>query len=407
MTDSYNSVEEFERYKSTMETRIAQLKFELERFQSSRSAMISKISNSIRIPLNGIIGMIEFLNQSELKSEQKEYLHVIHQYSTDVLSMLTDIVDFAKVEAGEIQITKQEVRVQQLIAQTIQLHRLKAQGKNLTFNFDVTHSVPEVIVSDKDRLLQIIDNLISNSLSLTKVGKVSAMINYEKRDEHSGRLLILIEDSSEGFSDSEQLIILNAIKTGDYILPLRMDQWGLGMALACSVVKALSGEFTFKSQRNSGTSYFVSIPVQIPKEIHNQQVNLSALTKGLIRPLNILLVEDNLLNQKFAMATLSRENHHVDLAENGIKAIELFKINHYDLILMDIQMPVMDGIQATMTIRQIEKETDVVNPIRIIAVTAFALEKDKEQCLAAGMDDFLAKPFKPQELISLISDRIS
>ena len=106
------------------------------------------------------------------------------------------------------------------------------------------------------------------------------------------------------------------------------------------------------------------------------------------------------------MATLSRENHHVDLAENGSKAVELFKLNHYDLILMDIQMPVMDGIQATLTIRQMEKELGISNPIRIIAVTAFALEKDREKCLAAGMDDFLAKPFKPQELIALITDNI-
>lgn len=406
MADTYNPSEEFEKYKSTMETRMAQLRFELERFQSSRSAMISKISNSIRIPLNGIIGMIEFLNQSDLSSEQLEYLHIIHQYSTDVLSMLTDIVDFAKVEAGEIQITKQEVKVQQLIAQTIQLHRLKAQGKNLAFSFEVNPSVPDVIVSDKDRLLQIIDNLISNSLTLTKIGRIGATISYEKRDDVNGKLIVTIEDTSEGFSESEQLIILNAIKTGDFILPLKMDQWGLGMALACSVVKALAGEFFFKSQRNIGTLYSISIPVQIPKETHKQPLKLSSISATFDRPLNILLVEDNLLNQKFAMATLSRENHHVDLAENGSKAVELFKLNHYDLILMDIQMPVMDGIQATLTIRQMEKELGISNPIRIIAVTAFALEKDREKCLAAGMDDFLAKPFKPQELIALITDNI-
>jgi len=256
------------------------------------------------------------------------------------------------------------------------------------------------LLSDEEKIKQILTNLINNCFKNTKEGSVSVTFDIQNVKDKQVNLFIKIRDTGNNLPPELQKVILKdkAVFTQigeEFISP------GLGLSIAYDLVKLLKGEIGFDNNIDqTGTTYWFSIPVTIavPTEFNKPVIEQSVIS----RSLNVLLVEDNFLNQKVVIATLEKAGHKVDLAENGKIGVEMYQENVYDLILMDIQMPIMDGIEATKNIRKLENENK--RPaIKIMAVTAFALERDKEQCLNAGMDEFLSKPFKPNELLSLIN----
>jgi CheY-like chemotaxis protein len=344
--------------------------------------------------------MIDVLRQTQITPEQKEYIEVIANSSDSLMNTINDILDYSKIETGQIALNYNIFKIDLIIEYVINQLTPIAKAKGLSL--DLNHSSESVILllSDEERIKQILTNLINNSFKNTKQGSVSISFELQHIKDKQLNLFIKIKDTGTGLPLELQKVIFKdkavfAQIGEEFISP------GLGLSIAYDLVKLLNGKIGFENNPDDiGTTYWFSLPVTeaVPSE-YNEHVVLS---DEISRSLNILLVEDNFLNQKVAIATLVKAGHKVNLAENGKIAVEMFQKNIYDLILMDIQMPIMDGIEATKNIRAFEKENNL-SSTKIMAVTAFAMERDKEQCLNAGMDEFLSKPFKPNELLTLIN----
>ena len=387
-------------YRIEKEDELLRSQKETQASKNHLSLLLSNMSYEIRIPMNGIIGMIDVLRQTPITPEQKEYIDVIANSSDSLLNTINDILDYSKIETGQIALNYNVFKINTIIESVInQLSPIaKAKGVSLDFN-DSTKSAISLL-SDEERIKQILTNLINNSFKSTKQGSVLISFELQNINDKQLNLLIKIKDTGTGLPPELQKVIFKdkavfAQIGEEFISP------GLGLSIAYDLVKLLKGKIGFENNPdNIGTTYWFSLPVtEAVPSVYNE---LNVLTNEISRSLAILLVEDNFLNQKVAIATLVKAGHKVDLAENGKIALEMFQKNIYDLILMDIQMPIMDGIEATKNIRAFEKKNNL-RSIKIMAVTAFAMERDREQCLNAGMDEFLSKPFKPNELLSLIN----
>lgn len=387
-------------YRIEMEDEFQKSQKEMQATKNHLSLLLSNMSYEIRIPMNGIIGMIDVLRQTQITSEQKDYIDVIANSSESLLSTINDILDYSKIETKQIALNYNVFNIKSLIESVIVQLSPIAQAKGLQLNCVNSLVFTDSLLSDEERIKQILTNLINNCFKNTKEGSVSVTFDVQNVKDKQVNLFVKIRDTGNTLPPELQKVILKdkAVFTQigeEFISP------GLGLSIAYDLVKLLKGEIGFDNNIDqTGTTYWFSIPVTIavPTEFNKPIIEQSVIS----RSLNVLLVEDNFLNQKVVIATLEKAGHKVDLAENGKIGVEMYKENVYDLILMDIQMPIMDGIEATKNIRKLEKENK--RPaIKILAVTAFALERDKEQCLNAGMDEFLSKPFKPNELLSLIN----
>lgn len=387
-------------YRIEMEDEFQKLKNETQSAKNHLSLLLSNMSYEIRIPMNGIIGMIDVLKQTKITTEQKEYLEIIANSSDSLLNTINDILDYSKIETGQIVVNYNIFNINSLI-ESIVLHLSPiARAKGLNLNSNLSAVTLDSFLSDEERIKQILSNLIGNSIKNTQQGSISISAETLKIKDNHVNLVVKVIDTGKNLPIELQKVIFQDVATFSRIGEETMSP-GLGLSIAYDLVKLLKGDIGFENKSDSmGTIYWFSIPVtEAVPTYFNKQVVIQDIIS---RSLNILLVEDNFLNQKVVIATLEKAGHKVDLAENGKIAVEKFETNFYDLILMDIQMPIMDGISATKNIRDFEKEKGR-NRIKIIAVTAFAMESDKEQCLNAGMDDFLSKPFKPNELLSIIN----
>jgi len=387
-------------YRIEMEDEYLKSQNEVLTVKNHLSRLLSNMSYEIRIPMNGIIGMIDVLRQTQITPEQKEYIDIIANSSDSLLSTINDILDYSKIETKQITLNYNILNFNSLISNVINQLSPIAQEKGIHLDYTSSKLLPESLLSDEERIKQILTNLINNCIKNTKQGFVSVTIEIKFVKDKQFNVLVKIRDTGDQLSPVLQKVIFkdSAVFTqlGDeFISP------GLGLSIAYDLIKLLKGEIGFENNTDPiGTTYWFSIPVTsaIPTEVNKPEIKQNVVSRSLY----VLLVEDNFLNQKVVIATLEKTGHKVDLAENGKIAVEMYQKNIYDLILMDIQMPIMDGIEATKNIRNLEKENNR-SPIKIMAVTAFALERDKEQCLNAGMDEFLSKPFKPNELLSLIN----
>ena len=388
-------------YRMEMEDDLQKSQKEIQTTKNHLSQLLSNMSYEIRIPMNGIVGMIDVLRQTQLTAEQNEYIDVISNSSDSLLNTINDILDYSKIETGQITLNYNVFNINSLIDSVILQLSPFAKTKGLSLKYENANKFPDSYLSDEERIKQILINLINNSFKTTNQGTVSITVEIQKVIDKQINLLIAVKDTGKGIPPELQKVIFKDTAVysqigEEFISP------GLGLSIAYDLVKLLKGEIGFNNNTDtSGTTYWFSIPatIAVASEFSNPAVIENAISSSL----NVLLVEDNFLNQKVVIATLEKAGHKVDLAENGKIATEMYQEKVYDLILMDIQMPIMDGIEATKKIRSLEKENN--RPaVKIIAVTAFAMERDKEQCLNAGMNDFLAKPFKPQELLSLMNN---
>lgn len=392
---------EFELYRRTMENRLMLQRELTERQIQTKSAMVAKITHSIKIPMNGVLSMIDVLKQTSLNNEQSEYLHIIQTYTTQLLGMINDLTDLTKIESGDVQIINRTSNLVTEVEEVIKGLQLRAHGKGIELSVRHQPDLPEAMTCDSHRIKQVLSNLLNNCIQATTTGSVSVDMQVGRESRSTTMVSFQLEDTSPGLTDAQNTMLSQALVTGDYMSLLKLEVWGISMAISYQLIKLMHGEFGYETKAGQGSRFWFKVPVGLNQTFINPNPNQPMTINKAKRALRILLVEDNLLNQKFAVATLVREGHTVDIAENGKVAIDKFQSTGYDLILMDIQMPIMDGIQATVKIREIEQERHNSH-MKIVAVTAYALEKDKSRCLAAGMDDFLAKPFKPQELIGLI-----
>jgi len=364
----------------------------------AKSLFLANMSHEIRTPLNGIIGMAHIIHQEEKEEKLREKISIIQFSAETLVDLVNDILDFSKIEAGKLEIDLVHFNLYELIKNISSLFDLKAKEKNLKFEYHIDKNVPEYILSDQIRIKQIIINLINNAIKFTNKGGVHLLVKASLQEKAMYKLKFTISDTGIGISEKNQEEIFSSFTQSDASFTRKFGGTGLGLAISKKLARLLKGEIGVESELGKGSDFWFTIVAKVGEK--NDNIDLRA-DVPLIRDLSILLAEDNKVNVIVAKQIIINAGHKVLVANNGLEAIELFKKEKFDLILMDIMMPEMDGLTASGLIRMLEKDNNI-KPTPIIALTANVVKEDQEKYLAAGMNDFISKPIHPKVLLEKI-----
>lgn len=374
-----------------MEEELKQAKLLAENSLRSKDLFVANISHEIRTPLNAIMGMSQLLEQSVLTPKQEQFVQAISKSSENLLMIVNDLLDFSKLEAGKMELSIESHNIYETMVDIANLWQYKIQEKKIEFSLNI--QVPSKYYAfDAIRLSGILSNLLHNSFKFTEKGKISLYVEMKQDFENSSLFLFKIEDTGIGISPGQLIQIFDSFVQAEPGITRKYGGTGLGLSISRNLVELMGGQLQVFSELNIGTTFQFELEFEKQNEDNlvkqEQSVNIE-LFKGL----NVLLVEDNQFNQIMAHSILENWNVHVHIANNGEEAIELIRENSFDLILMDIQMPVMDGTQCSMKIRE---ELHLKTPI--LALTANAMPNDVKKYFKAGMDGFVLKPFRQNEL---------
>ncbi|MDT8445423.1 MAG: response regulator [bacterium] len=361
-----------------------------------KSDFLARMSHEIRTPMNGIVGMIEFLEGTETTKEQKEALQLMEHSTRTLLAVINDILDFSKIESGKIQPLPSKFALLEELSKIRQLYHLEAQSRVLDFKVFLDPLLPQWIWIDGLRLIQVLSNLLNNACKFTDPG---GQVILRCQLASAQELVFEIEDTGIGVPDDRKKAIFMAFEQATDKTSMRFGGSGLGLAISKRLIEMMQGSIRLDDAPKGGALFKVRVPFSPVDPPEMPQT--SSETPADLAGLKLLLVEDNLANQKVATKILNRMNAEVEVAENGAEALDKLSRQNFDLVLMDMRMPVMDGIEATQKIRA---GAGVVldSKVPIVALTANAMDQDRKLCLQSGMNDFIAKPFKAQELLETI-----
>ncbi len=373
------------------------LKADAERANLAKSAFLAMMSHEIRTPMNGIIGMGDLLADTPLSAGQSEYVEAIQFSATSLLTIINDILDFSKIEAGKLTLEKANFRLRGLVRNTVSLVSAAAQAKNLEINVTIDDGVPDLLAGDAVRIRQVLLNLLSNSIKFTERGNVRMSLSADPIAEPECVLLrASVSDTGIGIPMEAQERLFQSFSQAETSTTRRYGGTGLGLAISKRLVELMDGEIGFESSLGQGSTFWFTAKLSLGTQV---QTAKSGTTEA-VRPRErhsgtILVVEDNRINQKVLSHQLINLGYAIEVAENGEEAVAKVKGRRYDLIFMDVQMPVMDGFQATQEIRRLGENS---SSIPIVAVTANAFQSEREKCFSFGMDDYLTKPVDKDRL---------
>lgn len=383
-------------------TELREAKRRAEAASMSKSAFLANMSHEIRTPMNGISGMIELTLMSTLSGEQRNYLEMALRSSQNLLQIINDILDYSRIESGNIEILEKPFKLSAMILDICGLFNVSASHKGLCLSCSIQEGTPDEVIGDIGRIRQVLVNLLGNAIKFTHAGAVTLEVSYETKLEGSVEFRFSIKDTGIGIPVEFHEHIFDRFMQMDSTYGKAYQGTGLGLAITHELVNLMGGVIGLESEVGKGTTFVFSIPMkvstQVPDtggEVLQQQVK----TNGVRTARRILVAEDDEISGKMLRTFLERKGYEVTLAENGNEAIRHFMNGHYHLILMDIQMPVKDGLAATRELRMLEGEG---GEIPIIATTAYALDSDRAKFLNAGMNDFIAKPLSFSELEALL-----
>jgi signal transduction histidine kinase len=371
----------------------------------AKSEFLANISHELRTPMNGVIGMLDIALDRELSSDLVEQLQTAQHCAHSLLSLLNDLLDLSKIEAGKMTLEKIPFDVRALVADCIKAHQPKAQENSVDLRSEVSPGVPRQILGDPLRMRQILSNLVSNAVKFTEHGSVVVRMDSELVRESEFTLRFTVEDSGTGIPADKLLYIFDEFTQADGSVSRKYGGTGLGLAITRKLVELHRGEIKVTSELGRGTSFTVSLACEAPSPVTAPSIAAApALTAqgGASNPTaRILVVEDNQVNQKVVTAVLRKRGFYIELANDGQEALtKLESSAAFDLVLMDVQMPVLDGLEATRLIRKEERW----KLLPIIAMTAHAMNGDKERCLEAGMSGYISKPVHPSLLLSTVDE---
>jgi signal transduction histidine kinase/ActR/RegA family two-component response regulator len=377
-----------------------------------KGEFLATMSHEVRTPMNAIIGMTELALHTDLTSEQKRYLETVKSSADSMIQVINDILDFSRIEAGTLDLNPVAFRLRQTLGQNMAALGVRAAEKNLEVACQVAREVPDWIIGDPNRLGQVIANLVGNAIKFTDEGEVFVRVKLDETPaagENQIRLVFSVSDTGIGIAPDKQQMIFESFVQADGSSTRKYGGTGLGLSISSRLARMMDGRLWVESAVGRGSTFYFSAKVElptgltessIPEQTTNHARSTRKLTDKVARPFQVLLAEDNLINQQLAIELLQMRGHTVKLAGNGLEVLAALERESFDVILMDVQMPEMDGFQTTAAIREREKQTG--RHVPIIAITGFAMKGDRERCLEAGMDGYLCKPIRSKELFEAV-----
>ena len=383
----------------------------------AKSAFLATMSHEVRTPMNGIMGMTELLLETDLSGEQGEYLEMVRSSAESLLAVINDVLDFSKIEAGGLEIDPVDFGLRESVKAAV--HSLGAVGreKGLELSWEVQQDVPDALFGDVGRLRQIISNLVGNAIKFTPAGRVAVEVTKESLDNEEVQLHFAVTDTGIGVSKDKHGQIFDAFSQADSSTTRKYGGTGLGLSISARLVETMGGGIWVESPSDlsdgaeegpGSTFHFTArlglqretMPAERPEAQPEAQPTAAGASKPPTRLLRILVAEDNAVNRAAAVRLLETRGHTVVTAPDGREAVAAITGEDYDVVLMDVHMPVMDGFEATAAIREMEKEKGGHLPV--LALTGSAMKGDLERCLEAGMDGYVSKPFRARELYDAV-----
>ena len=369
-------------------------KEEAEAANRAKSQFLANMSHEIRTPMNAVLGMADFLWHSDLVDDQRRSVEVMKQSSTLLLSVINDILDFSKIESGKLVLSLQKFMCHDLLRDSFEILQLEAKSKDLKYRLQVNTELPDVLTGDSLRLSQILVNLLSNAVKFTAQGEVTLNVSSKTLPEHKVRLSCEVTDTGIGIDPDKINLIFDAFSQADNTMTRVYRGTGLGLAISKQLVQLMQGQIGVNSQPGIGSTFWFWVDLEKSKTSPKSlKTNANFRFKA-----TLLVAEDYPANQLVVQRFLEDLGCQVHLVNNGFEAVKALKKHHFDLVFMDCQMPFMDGYQATEEIRLNELSSDSGKHTPIIALTAHALHEDEAKCKAAGMDEWVTKPFTRQDL---------